>query len=215
MLPLWRNRQLDQGNTNALSDFFAQIARSGRKADAASVFHAVRQLPYLSLGDRSIEGILACRAGSCSSKHILLVALLDKIGVKADVELVLGDFATPLREAHNVPEPFMIVAKEGIRDIHNIVRANINGHSVVMDATWHDHVKPFGFRVNDTWSGTGDTRIAVDVENMLGPSDDPAAEKAKIIASWPVAEQVRRRRFLEMINDWVAELSRDSVNSEL
>lgn len=195
------------GGAKALMDFLTSISCNEQKADAVSVFHGVRQLPYRSTGDRSIEGILACRAGSCSSKHILLVALLDKIGVKADVELVLGDFATPLREAHNVPEPFMIVAKEGIRDIHNIVRANINGHSVVMDATWHDHVKPFGFRVNDTWSGTGDTRIAVDVENMLGPSDDPAAEKAKIIASWPREEQMRRRRFLEMINKWVAGLS--------
>ena len=195
------------GGAKALMDFLTSISCNEQKADAVSVFHGVRQLPYRSTGDRSIEGILARRAGSCSSKHILLVALLDKIGVKADVELVLGDFATPLREAHNVPEPFMIVAKEGIRDIHNIVRANINGHSVVMDATWHDHVKPFGFRVNDTWSGTGDTRIAVDVENMLGPSDDPAAEKAKIIASWPREEQTRRRRFLEMINKWVAGLS--------
>ena len=206
MLP-WAVDGGQNGGAKALMDFLTSISCNEQKADAVSVFHGVRQLPYRSTGDRSIEGILARRAGSCSSKHILLVALLDKIGVMADVELVLGDFATPLREAHNVPEPFMIVAKEGIRDIHNIVRANINGHSVVMDATWHDHVKPFGFRVNDTWSGTGDTRIAVDVENMLGPSDDPAAEKAKIIASWPLEEQTRRRRFLEIINKWVAGLS--------
>ena len=202
------------GGANALTDFLSSIACNGQIADIVSVFHGVRQLPYRSTGDRSIGGILACRAGSCSSKHILLVALLDEIGIKADVELVLGDFATPLREAHNVPEPFMIFAKEGIRDIHNIVRANLDGQSVVMDATWHDQVKPFGFRVNDRWSGTGDTRIAVDVENMLGPSDDPAAEKAKIIASWPAKEQTRRRRFLEMINDWVAGLSTKSAISK-
>ncbi len=203
------------GGAKALTDFLTSIAHNGQNADAVSVFHGVRQLPYRSTGDRSIEGILASRAGSCSSKHILLVALLDKIGINADVELVLGDFATPLREAHNVPEAFMIVAKEGIRDIHNIVRANLNGQSVVMDATWHDQVKPFGFRVNDTWSGTGDTRIAVDVENMLGPSDDPAAEKAKIIASWPAQEQTRRRQFLEMINDWVQGLSTQSAISKI
>ena len=72
---------------------------------------------------------------------------------------------------------------------------------------------PFGFRVNDSWSGTGDTTIAVDVENMLGPSNDPAAEKAKIIASWPREEQTRRRRFLEMINKWVAGLSTEPTSS--
>ncbi len=200
------------GGANALTDFLAQIARQGQRADAVSVFHAVRQLPYLSTGDRSIEGILLRRAGSCSSKHILLAALLNKIGIKANVELVLGDFATPFREAHNVPSAFMVAAHEGIRDIHNIVRAQVDEHFIIMDATWHDLVKPFGFRVNDTWSGTNDTRIAVDVESMLGPSDNPAVDKAKIIASWPAEEQARRRRFLEMINDWVAELSSQAVS---
>lgn len=195
------------GGANALADFLAQIARQGQKANAVSVFHAVRRLPYLSTGDRSIEGILARRAGSCSSKHILLAALLDKIGMRANVELVLGDFAKPLREANKLPSAFIFAANEGIRDVHNIVRAEVDGHSVVLDATWHDQVKPFGFRVNDTWAGTGDTKIAVDVERMLGPSDDPATDKARIIASWPAEEQTKRRRFLEMINDWATGLS--------
>ncbi len=211
MLPFWRSHHNNNGNAQALTNFFSKIVHNGEKVDAVSVFHAVRQLPYLSTGDRSIEGIVLRRAGSCSSKHILLAALLDKIGIKAEVELVLGDFATPLREAHNVPAAFMTAAHEGIRDIHNIVRARVDGHIVVLDATWHDQVKPFGFRVNDTWSGTGGTRIAVDVERMLGPSDDPAVDKAKIIASWPADEQARRRRFLEMINDWVAGLSTQPV----
>lgn len=215
MLPFWRNGQRHRGKADALTDFFAQIPRNGQSATTTLVFHAVRQLPYLSTGDRSIEGILARRAGSCSSKHILLVALLNKMGIKAVVELVLGDFATPLREAHNLPAAFMLAAHEGIRDIHTIARAQIDADSIVMDATWHDPVKPFGFRVNDTWAGTGDTRIAVDVERMLGPSDDPAADKAKIIASWPAEEQARRRRFLEMINDWVAGLSAQPASARL
>ena len=212
MLPFWRSHHRDNGNAQALTDFFSKIVHNGEKVDAVSVFHAVRKLPYLSTGDRSIAGILLRRAGSCSSKHLLLAALLDKIGIKADVELVLGDFARPLLQARNVPDAFMTAAHEGIRDIHNIVRARVDGHNVVLDATWHDEVRPFSFRVNDTWSGTGDTRIAVDVENMLGPSNDPAAEKAKIIASWPADEQARRRRFLEMINNWVAGLSTQLVS---
>ena len=149
--------------------------------------------------------------------QLLAIELVDEIERAAVQTLVSvckgpGDVARPLLQARNVPDAFMTAAHEGIRDIHNIVRARVDGHNVVLDATWHDEVRPFSFRVNDTWSGTGDTRIAVDVERMLGPSEDPAAEKAKIIASWPADEQARRRRFLEMINNWVAGLSTQPVS---
>ncbi len=207
MLPLSRSRERYPDKAHALADFFMQIEHHGQKADATSVFHAVRQLPYLSTGDRSIEGILLRRAGSCSSKHILLSAMLNQIGITAHVELVLGDFATPFRGARNVPAEFSDSARDGIRDVHNILRAEINGTAVVLDATWHDAMLPFGMRVNNTWNGLGDTPIAVDVTQMLGPSLQPAKDKARLIASWPEAEQQKRRRFLEMVNKWVASVT--------
>ena len=194
-------------NAAALTDFFIEVERVGKKADATSVFHAVRQLPYLSTGDRSIEGILLRRAGSCSSKHILLSAMLNQIGVKADVLLVLGDFATPFRGARNLPAELSGAARVGIRDIHNVVRAEINGLEVVLDATWHDAMLPFGMRVNNTWNGLGDTQIAVDVIQMLGSSQQPAEDKARLIESWPEAEQQKRRHFLETVNKWVASVT--------
>jgi hypothetical protein len=91
-------------------------------ADPVSVFHGVRRLPYHSSGDRSLAGILQSRRGSCSSKHILLAALLNRIGVRADVELAEGDFASPLKEARGISKPMSDTAREGIRDIHNVVR---------------------------------------------------------------------------------------------
>jgi transglutaminase-like putative cysteine protease len=189
-----------------VSAFLASLALAGGQADAVLVFHGVRQLPYYSSGDRSLEGILTNRRGSCSSKHILLAALLNKIGVPADVELVRGDFATPLRFARNIPQSFVEAARDGIRDIHNVVRARINGRPILLDATWHDAVKPYGFRVNDAWVGKGNTQVAVDVEEYLGATADPAGNKARIIATWPAEEQAKRRRFLEAINAWVGGL---------
>jgi negative regulator of sigma E activity len=44
------------------------------------------------------------------------------------------------------------------------------------------------------------------VHKILGSSAEPAADKARIIASWPQAEQERRRRFLETVNAWVASI---------
>ncbi len=191
----------------ALASFLGEIERDGNPVDAVSVFHAVRNLPYQSTGDRSLEGILQKRAGSCSSKHILLAALLNEIGIKSRVELVLGDFATPFRRARNIPTVFSDAARDGVRDIHNVLSVDINGETVILDATWHDAMSPFAMRVNNAWSGTGNTEIAVDVEKMLGPSVEPAEDKARIIASWSQAEQQARRRFLETVNDWVASVA--------
>lgn len=196
------NQTADAG----VAAFLAAIPGRDGWRDVAAVFHAVRCLPYVSLGDRSLEGVLARRAGSCSGKHSLLAAILNEIGVPAEVELVLGDFASPLRTARNLPGVLNEAAADGIRDVHNIVRADIGGRRTILDATWHDAVIPFGLRVNHIWAGCSDTSIAVDVGEMLGPAKDPAAEKAAIIGSWPAAEQQRRRRFLESINRWVAGL---------
>jgi hypothetical protein len=187
-----------------LAIFIDDIRKSGQSLNAVSLFHNVRNLPYLSTGDRSLEGILMRRAGSCSSKHILLAALLNHIGIKAHVELVLGDFATPFRNSRNIPAALTSAALDGIRDIHNVVCAKVNGATVILDATWHDAMQPFNMRVNNRWQGKGTTDIAVDVTQMLGPSPQPAEDKARIIASWPEAEQMRRRRFLETVNEWVA-----------
>ena len=190
-----------------LAGFLDELTTSGLPLNALSLFHAVRNMPYLSTGDRSLEGILQRRAGSCSSKHILLAALLKEIGIKSHVELVLGDFATPFRDASNIPTALADAATSGIRDIHNILRAEINGASAILDATWHDAMLPFGMRVNNAWAGQGDTHIAVDVEQMLGPSQQPAEDKAQIISSWPEAEQQKRRCFLETVNAWVASVT--------
>ena len=191
-----------------LVEFLAGIASRGETPDAADVFHAVRQLPYLSDGDRSLLAVLKRRAGSCSGKHILLAAALRQIGIPAEVELVLGDFATPFRQTRGVPAALTSAATDGIRDIHNIVRAELPTGAVLLDATWNDAMLPFGLRVNDRWVGEGDTVIAVDVQDMLGPADDPARAKQEIIGTWPPEEQLRRRRFLEAVNIWVADVAR-------
>lgn len=190
----------------ALASFRDEVVAAAGKADAVSLYHAVRQLPYLSSGDRSLEGILRLRAGSCSSKHILLDRLLASIGVESEVELVQGDFATPLRQAHGIPAALKAASVDGIPDIHNVVRAKVNGKSVLLDATWNDLVKPFGLRVNDAWDGHGDTAVAADPERFLGPAADPAAAKAEIIEKWPQDVQKRRREFLEEINAWIVDL---------
>jgi hypothetical protein len=193
---------------SALAAFRNDLRDRYGKRDPAVLFHAVRKMPYLSSGDRSLAGILRRKAGSCSAKHILLAALLQDYGVEAEVLLVKGDFAAPLREATGVPGYVSEAAVGGIPDIHNIVRARIGGCAIHLDATWHDAMRRHNFRVNDHWNGAGDTRIALDVEEWLGTAEDIAARKAEIISQWPAEQQAKRRRFLEAINQWVETIGR-------
>lgn len=190
-----------------IAAFLKEVEAGAGRLDAVSVFHAVRQLPYLSDGDRSLQTVLARRAGACTAKHLLLTRLLNEIGTPAAMELVDGDFATPLRGARDVPEELAPAIRDGIPDIHNIVRATVDGRSVLLDATWNDAVKPYGFRVNDAWDGRGDTEIAVDVNRMLGSAEDPVAKKGAIIDSWPEEVRARRRRFLDGISHFVAQIT--------
>jgi Transglutaminase-like superfamily len=199
---------------NALAALMLEIEQEAGRLDAVSIFHAVRRMPYASTGDRSLAGILHLRAGSCSSKHVLLAALLNHIGITARVLLVRGDFAAPLSEARDVPAAVLAAAEGGIPDVHNIVEAMLAGVPTLLDATWHDAMIAHGFRVNQGWSGQGNTQIALDVEEWLGTADDIAAEKARRIASWPQDVQARRRAFLEAINHWVAGLGVAGLASE-
>jgi hypothetical protein len=204
--------ETDFSDDEAIASFRDEVAARAGKVDAVSLYHAVRQLPYLSSGDRSLQAILTLRAGSCSSKHILLDRLLASAGIESQVELVQGDFATPLRDAYGIPAALKATSVDGIPDIHNVVRARVNGKSVLLDATWNDYVKPFGLRVNDAWDGNGDTVVAADPERFLGTAADPAAAKAAIIESWPQDVQKRRRQFLENINAWIIDLEAGRMN---
>jgi hypothetical protein len=206
---LARRETGDEVASAALAAFAEEARRADGRLDPVALFHAVRRLPYRSTGDRSLAGILAQRAGSCSSKHILLAALLRRHGIVARVVLAEGDFAAPLAATRGVPQAVVAAAVGGIPDIHNVVRAVIGGRVLVLDATWHDAVKRYGFRVNDTWSGEGDTEVALDVERWIEGDGDIAAQKSALIGAWPAALQARRRRFLEAINNWVDQLGPD------
>jgi hypothetical protein len=202
-------KQIDEAE--ALAAFAGTLRKHGGLLDPVAIFHAVRRMPYLSTGDRSLSGIIRRRAGSCSSKHILLAELLNREGIPARVIIVRGDFAAPLRDATGIPPDLLAAGEGGIPDYHNVVRAWIGGRECVLDATWHDAMKPYGFRVNDGWHGAGDCTIALDVEEWIDAEGDVAAHKARLIARWPEIVQARRRRFLEAINQWVETIGVETI----
>jgi len=168
------------------------------------IFHAVRRLPYASTGERNPAQVVRAGRGSCSGKHILLRDLLVEAGYKACVTTIRGDLAAAMPAAADFPDELQRLIDAGdVPDFHHYVSVDIDGRTVVLDATWHDQVAAFGFPVNHDWDGKGDTRVAVTPSEVLETVEDVAGYKASLIATLSTTQRDRRRRFLELLTTWI------------
>ena len=60
--------------------------------NVADIYHAVRNIPYGSTGERDPVKVIANNLGSCSGKHILLRDLLREVGREAEVITMFTHF---------------------------------------------------------------------------------------------------------------------------
>lgn len=66
----------------------------------ATVYHAIRQMPYGGVGvRRTVEGLLQARCGSCSGKHMALASLLRRLGHQAELLTLHCDFSAAVDSA--------------------------------------------------------------------------------------------------------------------
>ncbi len=170
-------------------------------------FHTVRRFVYLSDGVRDPKSIEARRAGSCTGKHLALRNRLRDLGYKANVETVQGDFSAGIPPHSSMsPELREMINGGPVVDFHNFVRVELDGRSIVLDATWHDEVAAYGFSVNADWNGVGDTRIALVPERSLGFCEDVITLKQTSLESLDEAMKSRRLTFLKMLSEWIAQI---------
>lgn len=189
-----------------LDAFLGRIGRNGRKADVPAIFHAVRNIPYASRGNRTPEAVLDVGEGSCSGKHILLRDLLRRVGEIADVEIVEGDFAAAIPEVDSMPDELRRrVRCGGVRDYHNYVVWRGPARELKLDATWPDRMALHGFPVNSDWRGEGDTRLALEPSGVKARVEDVISQKGRLLASLSEDEAADRRDFLELLTNWVAQ----------
>jgi hypothetical protein len=182
----------------ALGEGFRWAPEGGNPAVEA--FHAVRRMTYASTDSRDPAELVRTGQGACTAKHLLLCELLGSIGVPARVETMFGHFGAGLPEAPDMPDELKVMIREGgVPDYHNVVTAEIEGETVLLDATWHDALARSGFPVNADWRGQGSTRPAVDGAIVPMAGDDPAARKAELVGTLAEGDRARRRRFLELI----------------
>ncbi|MEQ8968389.1 MAG: hypothetical protein RID91_21395 [Azospirillaceae bacterium] len=201
----------DSAGDDAAAAVDAFVARHAGASDAdprarvVALFHAVRALPYASTGVREPAAVLAAGAGSCTGKHMVLRDALRRIGERAEVEIVEGDFAAAIPVVAGMSSALARwTGRGGIRDYHNRVIWHAPEGEVVLDATWPDAVARFGFAVNADWRGRGDTATALAVERVHGRPEDTITEKQALIETLPPRLQADRRAFLALLTDWLA-----------
>jgi hypothetical protein len=189
---------------DAFDRFLAGVGNEPNRL--AAIYHAVRNIPYGSVGARDPLQVMKNRSGSCSGKHVLLRNLLRKAGFEAGVVTIYTHFDSKLKPNTAFPDELNEMIEEGgVPDYHHYVRVGGEGGQN-LDATWHDAVIPYGFPVNSLWNGEGDTELASVPIKTFDPVEDLIAFKIRMVDTLPKAESRRRSRFFSLLTGWIAGL---------
>ena len=102
-----------------LGRFFVEHVPAQGKAGVLQAYAAVRRLPYFSGSDRTPLAALRSGSGACTAKHIILRDLLRRVGMRADVEIVEGDFAAAIPLHFSQPSDLQdMIRQRGVTDFH-------------------------------------------------------------------------------------------------
>jgi hypothetical protein len=127
-----------------------------------NIYRQIRDIPYgvipeLNGSEKYIE-ILNRRMGSCTPKHFLLGNMFQRLG------LVVLYAVYPFQwYEHTVGYPPSLgqLARELPVSHHLACRVEINGRSVLIDATLDPPLKKLGLPVNEDWDGFSDTLLPI------------------------------------------------------
>jgi hypothetical protein len=187
-------------------DFLRRVDPSSHPALPA-VYHAVRNIPYGSIGRRDPAHVLVANAGSCSAKHMLLDELLRRLGHRTRLITIFTHFDEGVPDHASYPEELRELLRRGkVPDFHHFLRVEQNGRWLDLDATWHDRLGAYGFPVNAGWTGAGDTRLAARPIREYPPTDDLVALKERLLKELSPPQRALRTRFFGLLSDWIAGL---------
>lgn len=190
--------------------FLRERVRSGTRG-LVEIYHAVRNIPYGSTGERDPVKVIANNLGSCSGKHELLRDLLRATGREAEVITMFTYFNRGIPSHPAMPEELRtLVDGEAICDFHHYVRTRADGGWIKLDATWHDALIPYGFPVNHEWQGGTDTVLAATPEREYPAVEDLATWKKELIARLSPEQREARARFFRLLTEWMMSLPGDT-----
>jgi Transglutaminase-like superfamily len=191
---------------SAYSEFLRTHLKDGDSAMAV-LYHAVRKIPYGSIGERDAVKVIANNLGSCSGKHILLRDLLRETGHEAEIITIFTYFNRGVPSHPAMPEDLRkMIEDENICDFHHYVHARRGDRWLKLDATWHDALSPYGFPVNRDWRGQGDTVLAATPVREYPAVEDLATWKMDLLEQLDPEQRDERARFFRRLSAWIATL---------
>ena len=147
------------------------VSRSGEPLGRSLVdlVEAVRALPYGRPNDRTVEGMLRERRGTCSTKHLLLARMIAERFPETEPLIVHRVYTLDragarelfgLTVAETVPE-------NGLVDVHRYIAIVLEGRRVEIDATFP----------GPAWDGRSSLPLACGPGRDYPAGEDPDAEK--------------------------------------
>jgi hypothetical protein len=135
----------------------------------AELVEAVRWLDYGRPGDRSVEGMLREGRGTCSTKHLFLAEALTERFPETQPQIVHRVYRLDRDRARELfgAEVAAAVPDVGVVDVHRYLTATVDGHRILIDATFPGTV----------WDGRSSMSLACGPGQDHLAGADPDAEK--------------------------------------
>lgn len=130
---------------------------------------AVRRLPYGRPSERTVDGMLRERRGTCSTKHLYLAQQLAERFPASEPEIVHRVYRLDRGRARQLfgEQVARAVPSEGLVDVHRYLTVAIGERRVTVDATFP----------GPPWDGTSPLPLSCGSGEDVPAGADPDAEK--------------------------------------
>jgi hypothetical protein len=135
---------------------------------------AVRSLDYGRPSDRSVDGMLRERRGTCSTKHLFLARALTERFPETQPQIVHRVYRLDRDQARALfgAKAAALVPDTGVVDVHRYLTATIDGRRIVIDATFP----------GCAWDGRSAMSLACGPGRDYPAGEDPDIEKRALEA---------------------------------
>jgi hypothetical protein len=133
------------------------------------MIETVRALPYGRPSDRTVEGMLRERRGTCSTKHLYIARTLTARFPATEPLIVHRVYRLVRSRAYELfgAEVSKVVPEDGLVDVHRYITIALDGQRVQVDATFP----------GPAWDGHSSMPLACGPGRDYPAGEDPDAEK--------------------------------------
>ena len=147
------------------------------KASLVDLVGAVRALLYGRPADRSVEGMLRERRGTCSTKHLFLARALAERFPHTQPQIVHRVYRAERERirARYGDAAAAVVPEDGLIDVHRDLLIQVDGRLITLDAT---------FPGGEPWDGRSSLPLACGRGEDVQAGDNPDGDKRALEARY-------------------------------